>query len=149
MIPFSLLWGGFALFWEASVLTTDAPFFFKLWGIPFVLAGVYIIFGRFIVDAKQRTKTFYAVTNERVIIISGLFSRKVKSLNLRTLTDISLDEKSDGSGTISFGSSNSSPWWSSGMAFPGWGPQPAPSFELIQAAKSVYETIRNAQRQAS
>lgn len=150
MIPFSLLWGGFAIFWEAGVLMTGAPFFFKLWGIPFVLAGLYIIFGRFIVDAKQRSKTYYGVTNERIIIVSGLFSRRIKSLNLRTLTDISLDEKTNGSGTISFGPTSATPWWSGGMSFPGWGSQPpAPSFEMIQSAKVVYETIRNAQRQAS
>jgi hypothetical protein len=149
MIPFSLLWCGFAVFWEMGVLTTGAPFFFKLWGVPFVLAGLYFVFGRFIVDARQRAKTYYGVTNERVMIVSGLFSRKLKSLNLKTLTDVSLEEKSDGSGTITFGASTPMPWWSSGMAFPGWGPQSAPGFEMIQNAKQVYETIRTAQRQAN
>lgn len=62
MIPFSLLWCGFAIFWEVSALTI-APsdkavgFIFPLFGIPFVLAGLYFVFGRFIFDAKSREKT--------------------------------------------------------------------------------------------
>lgn len=131
------------------MIATDAPFFFKLWGIPFVLVGLYIIAGRFFVDAKQRSKTYYGVTNERVIIVSGLLSRKIKSLNLRTLTDVSLDEKSDGSGTITFGATNPMSRWSGGMSWPGWGQQFTPSFELIREAKKVYDIIRSAQRNAS
>lgn len=144
MIPFSLLWGGFAIFWETGVIISGAPFFFMLWGIPFVLVGLYIIFGRFIVDAKQRERTFYGVTNQRVVIVSGLTSRKVKSLNLRTLSDVSLSEKSDRSGTITFGPSHPMSGWWGGTTWPGM-PQAVPSFEMIPDAKNVYEKIREVQ----
>ena len=134
LIPFSLLWGGFAFFWEFSVLRSGAPFFFRLWGIPFVLMGCYLIFGRFLVDRRQREKTVYGVTNERAIIVSGLFTRTVKSLNLRTLTDVSLEERGNGSGTITFGQANPYAWWLSGA---GWWPGMAaapPAFVLIPRA---------------
>ncbi len=145
MVPFSLLWCGFAIFWEASVITGGAPFFFMLWGIPFVLVGLYIVFGRFILDAKQRQKTFYGLTDNRIIIISGLFSRKVKSLNLRTISDISLSEKSDKKGTIAFGPTNYMASLFGGMQWPGM-PATSPSFELIPNAKTVYDKIRVAQQ---
>ena len=103
VIPFSLLWCGFAIFWEASVFKGNAPFFFRLWGVPFVLIGLYIVFGRFFADARTRARTYYGVTSERIIIVSGMFSRQIKSLSLRTLTDVSLTERGDGSGTITFG----------------------------------------------
>ena len=146
-IPFSLMWGGFAIFWESSVLTSNAPGFFVLWGIPFVLVGLYLIVGRFFFEAKQRAHTFYAVTNERILIVTGVFNRKVKSLNLRTLSDISLTEGKNNEGTISFG--GGSPFSSMFGGFSGWpgmGSQMEPRFELIAGAKPVFETIRGAQR---
>jgi hypothetical protein len=149
MIPFSLLWGGFAFFWEYTVIATDkAPLFFRLWGIPFVGVGLYMIVGRFLFDAKQRATTFYGVTSQRVVIVSGMSSRKVKSLNLRTLSDLSLDERAEGKGSISFGPSNPFAQWTSGMVWPGM-QQSAPTFELIDGARSVFEIIRKAQRTAT
>ena len=136
LIPFSLMWGGFAIFWEFSVILTGAPFLFKLWGIPFVLIGIYIIFGRFIVDAKSRAKTIYAVTNQRIIIISALFGRKIKSLNLRNLPELTLNEKSDGSGTITFGSTSAFNAWGN-SSWPNAQQAQVPSFEMINNVRQV------------
>jgi len=151
-IPFSLMWGGFAIFWEYSAITqtSHAPgpvaVIFPLFGLPFVAVGLYLIFGRFFADAHNRSRTFYGVTNERIIIISGIFSHQTKSLQLRTLTDVSLTQRANGSGTITFGPTNIMNGFSPGGGWPGSGRYAAPSFDLIEKAKDVYDIIRSAQR---
>jgi hypothetical protein len=144
LIPFSLLWGGFAIFWEAGVIHSNAPFFFRLWGIPFVLVGIYLIVGRFFMDSKIRSKTVYGVTNERILIVSGFFSRNFRSLNLKTLSEINLSEKSDGTGTITFGP-NYPIFQNPGAGWPGSNKYASPSFELIERARDVYDIIRRVQ----
>jgi hypothetical protein len=146
LIPFSIMWGGFAIFWEASVLADGAPWFLALWGIPFVLVGLYIMLGRFWVDARRRAVTVYAVTSERVVIVSGVFARRLKSLGIDTITDLSLTERGDGGGTITFGPVPPFYSWYGGAGWPGFGHEAVPSFELATDAREVYEIIRGAQR---
>ena len=93
--------------------------------------------------AKKRSKTFYGLTNERAIIISGLFRKNVKSLNLRALSDVSMSEKDNGIGTILFGRENQMASMFMGGGFPGMGGSTAPKFELIENAKQVYNQLRN------
>jgi len=146
MIPFSLLWGGFAVFWEWSVLRGHTPIFFALWGVPFVLMGLYIVAGRFFADAALRRKTVYAVTNQRVIIVSGLFKPSIKSLNLRSLYDISLQERSDGTGTVILGPSGPLGAFA-GTSWPASRRQLSPpALEGIRDARLVYNKIREAQK---
>lgn len=146
LIPFSLLWGGFALFWEGSVVSSGAPFFFMIWGIPFILVGLYIIVGRFFVDMAQRAHTYYALTSERVIIISGLINKNTKALKLNGLQEINISTRSNGRGTITFGPSSPMSWLYSGSGFPNMGRYNiAPSFELIDDARMVYHQIKSLQ----
>lgn len=148
-IPFSMLWGGFAIFWEYSAFIHGAPPFFLLFGVVFVAIGLYLIVGRFYVDAKQRARTVYAVTTDRVLIISGLGGQKIQSLALRTLSDVSLTESKDGFGSISFG--NSFPLTSlfGGMSWPGMGRFSGPRLDTINNSKQVYQIIREAQKNAT
>jgi hypothetical protein len=76
LIPLRLMWGGCAIFWEASVLglfsfghSRPAPSFFARWGIPFVVLGQYAIWGRFLTADWRKRRTFYAVTNRRVLAV--------------------------------------------------------------------------------
>lgn len=149
MIPFSLLWGGFAIFWETSVILSNAPIFFWLFGVPFVLIGLHLIVGRFFTDARTRAQTFYGLTNDRIIITSGKHGKRVQSLSLSTLGDISLDEREDGTGTITFASASPLGRFGNFGTWPSVGAtrgQMPPSFEMIPQAKKVYEMIRGAQR---
>jgi hypothetical protein len=79
----------------------------------------------------------------------GLGRRKVKSLDLRTMTDVSTTERADGSGVITFGPQIIDPFMGRGFG-PFVGNNSAgPSFDQIDQAKSVYELIRTAQRRTS
>ena len=143
LIPFSLMWGGFAIFWEASVITSNAPFFFRLWGIPFVVVGLYLMVGRFVVDARARSRTAYAITDERVLIISGQLGASVRSLSLSNLPELTLEERPDRTATITFGPAPSQ--WQSGR----WlGSSAASGFalEAIPEARAVYDRIPSAEQ---
>jgi hypothetical protein len=143
MIPFSLMWGGFAFFWELSVFSSNAPIFFRLWGIPFVLVGIYIIAGRFFFDAKIRAGTLYGLTNKRAIIISGLLSKKTTSINLKNISEVQVTKKSDGSGTIILGASNPLQFFQN-ASWPG-ATKGTPSFEGIQNVDLVKKYIHQYQ----
>jgi hypothetical protein len=141
LIPFSLLWGGFALFWNIGVWTTGAPHIFKLWGLPFLVAGLYVTVGRFFVDTKLRQRLTYAVTDRRVLIVKDRASLTTTSLDLRRLPALELAERPNGFGTIRFGSSGG---WSGGRNFGIWQPalDPTPQFIRIPNARAVYRLIQ-------
>jgi hypothetical protein len=143
LIPFSLLWCGFAVFWVITAAT--AAGFFALFGLPFVAIGLMLVFGRFIIDARQRDKTLYGLTDQRIIIKTGLFKTTVKSLNIKTLSDIEYSEKADGTGTISMGPKNPMHLWGNGMS---WLPnsKATPSLDLIDDVRMVYNKIIAIQR---
>ena len=146
LIPFSLLWAGFAFFWEWSVIQSGAPLLFALWGVPFVLMGIYIVVGRFFVESWQRSRTHYAVTNERVLVVDGIRRTTLKSVQLTGLADISFEEHADGVGTITFGSSSVPAIFRSLSVWPGIRERMGLQFDLVPDAKAVFDLIRSAQK---
>ncbi|OEE59304.1 hypothetical protein A1OQ_20375 [Enterovibrio norvegicus FF-162] len=147
LIPFSLLWCGFAIFWEVSVLLSGAPFFFLLFGGVFVIIGLNFVFGRFFWDSLQRSKTFYGISDDRVVIVSGVFQKSINSLSLRTLSNLSVKESTNGQGTIFLGQVSFTESMYGGMSFPG-APKGTPKLELVNDAKRVFKTLIDAQKSA-
>lgn len=139
-IPFSLLWCGFAIFMLVSNLQTSDSLMFSLFGVPFVLMGLMMVFGRFIVDAKARANTIYGLTNDRIIIKSGIFSKQIKSMNINSLMALEYTEKPDGSGTINLGPKNPYTIMAHGMS---WMPnvETQPQLESIPNVRQVYDQI--------
>jgi hypothetical protein len=147
LIPFSLLWGGFAIFWEVTAVSSGAPLFFWLWGIPFVAIGLYFIFGRILVARREAARTFYAITDRRVIIQSGAFRSTFTELDLRDLPASQLEEQSDGSGTIVLGPSVG--FWRMPPGWPLAGVYGrAPTIEAIPGVARVYEILQEAKASA-
>ena len=149
LIPFSLVWCGFSVYWERSVLERGSPGFFALYGVPFVVIGLYLVVGRFVVDAFRRQRTFYGLTPRRAIIVSGLFNREVRSLQLESIGEMSVTERGDHSGTVSLGAATSPGGWGPKMMAPSWpGAEKylPPSFEMIEDVRKVYEQIREHRR---
>ncbi len=148
LVPFSVMWGGFAIFWEAQGFSTGASLFFRLWGIPFVLVGTNLMVGRFLFDARSRRHIYYGLTNQRVIVIGGRMSNRINTYPLSRIPEIKLDLYADGTGTIDFEKparrhgkygGNSGCWHSDAMS----------KLERITDARFVYDTIVDLQRSIS
>lgn len=155
MIPFSLVWGGFAIFWElaaSGVLFGSSghgspPIFFPLFGLPFVLVGLYFMFGRFFYRSWINKRTCYVVTNKRVINISlGIKGRNVQATFIRDIPTINKSIGGNGVGTLVFGNSrgmmgyygNTGMEWMGSNSVVGAVPQ---SFYDIRDANAVYELL--------
>ncbi len=136
LIPFSILWSGFVTFWIYITYTSGAPLFFIFFSVPFVLVGLFLLFGRFFYDVKQRENTIYGLTEKRIIIKSGIYSRKIQSIALETLPDIQYREKQDGSGTILLGKS----WIRQSRIIKNY------KLDLIPDVKKVFNKITEQQR---
>ena len=135
LVPFSLMWGGFALFWESMVISGGAPLVMILFGLPFVCIGLYLIAGRFFWDANVRARTRYAVTDRAAYIVVDGFRGAVRRFAGSVLDDVGIERKDDGSGTLRFGPAV--PATSGARAL-----LPQNAFESIRDVDRAYDAVR-------
>ena len=99
LIPFSLVWLGFVIFWLTAVISSGAPSFFVLFGSVFLVIGLLMAVGRFFIKAARKRRTRYGVTNSRVIVVEG---NRVTDAPVRGQS-ASIEVKPDGYGSIVIG----------------------------------------------
>jgi hypothetical protein len=104
-VPISLLFLGFFIY--VSVIGWPA---FTLFGMLAICVALYWTVGRFLIDARIRRRTHYAVTDRRVLIARPSPYRSVswpqpifREVQLNQRPDISLIEHRGGRGTVRFG----------------------------------------------
>lgn len=150
LVPFSLLWGGFAIFWElgasgfwGSNSRAGNPWVFGMfWGIPFVLVGQYMIWGRFFYASWKKKRTHYAITNRRVIVVQDGWKRQMASAYLDTLPTLIKEGGSDGMGTLRF--AQAEPMWTGRRGWGAWDGMTVgsvPTFVDIHDVDYVYRLV--------
>lgn len=151
MIPFSLVWCGFAVFWTYTAARQGAPLFFDVWGAMFVCIGLFLVFGRFALDAWLRRRMSYAVTNRRILIQRGAPFSKFTSIDIERLPDVQMEGERAGRGNLRFGSAGSSSGYPSyGYARMSWLPalDPVPQFLGIEGPQRVLDLVMKASQDA-
>jgi hypothetical protein len=148
-IPGSLAWCGFAIFWASTATRASlaGPALIGVLFVPLgrmlVVIGLYFVVGRFIVDAWVRRRVYYAVTDQRILIERGAPLWRFTALNIARLPDITLEERSNGRGTIRFEESD--------RRMRAWSPSldPTPQLLSIEDARRVFDLIQRSRARAS
>jgi hypothetical protein len=155
-----------AIAWEGSALVSlitglrmgDLPVWMPfsliiifLLGLPFFLLAAFLLVGRFYYDRKRRRCTHYLLSNQRIIIFSGMFKKRAqRSIPLTAIKRLYLHPHDNQRASIHF-SPDTWLWWimlGPVWWFPLWldveAYQP-PVFERIEKGEALFQLIKQAQ----
>jgi|SRR5579872_6324104 len=157
LVLFSLLAGGFTILWETLAIWSlwsmpshiGRSVLMILFGIPLFVDGQYRMWGRFRYAAWKKKKTYYAVTDRRVIVIHNYRERQVASAEISALTTLLKEKYSDEVGTIRFVPSPAliARTWSEMITLDKWeiwdplSVKRGPVFEDVEDVDAVYQLI--------
>jgi|SRR5579871_866193 hypothetical protein len=102
-VPFT----AFAVFWLVQVMKIDKSanmaigYFFPLWGLMFVGIGLFLLL-RPVISAGKARSTVYAITDQRLFIASGAWTRRVDSYGPEQIASLERTERANGFGDIVF-----------------------------------------------
>lgn len=151
-IPFGIFWTGFSIFWEGAAIKaaldpstrTAASWAMPLFGVPFILIGLYLIGGRFFYKKWRKKRTYYAVTNKRILVVKNTRRRDLQGAYLEAIPVVNKSIRRDGRGTITFGNSTPGAWMYEDAGFDFLGAYYAdrsPTFRDVPDAEKVYRLV--------
>jgi len=124
-----------------------------LWGIPFVIIGLYLIVGRFFHKSYRKKHTYYFVTNQRVIILTDTGRKKISAAFIEQVPAINKTNASNGQGTLRFGNTTimDTYYGNSGLEFFAgmYGANPAPTFYDVPDVDHVYQLVNRIRKQTA
>ena len=113
-------------------------------GIPFLLVGFYLALGRFIFKVWRKKRTYYAVTNLRVLALTKIRGRRLMALYLEEIPALNKSVRPDGIGTVFFARSPFIASWcgNTGMnCSTGFDRKDFMAFYDVRGAGSVYGLV--------
>jgi hypothetical protein len=144
----------FALLAMARILADPKPMpmdgfvFLTFWFVGVGSVSIYFVFGRFWLDARRRQRIHYTLTNQRVIICSGLIVPKKTVVDLASINNLSWESALHGRGHVLFAprSEAIAAWFHPGFNpwYLGLG---VPAFELVDEPERLFELVRTGRTQ--
>ncbi|WP_160690515.1 hypothetical protein [Clostridium sp. C2-6-12] len=127
----SLVWIVFGIRIMSGVMVqnTNKPMPWQvcfLLAIPFVVVGFYNLIGKAIIRKHKKEKTFYAITNKRLLILEVGAKERIISKYISRINKVDAIIRNNGMGTIEFGEN-----------------YPDSEFSDINDVQNVYELIDN------
>jgi hypothetical protein len=104
LIPFSIFWVNNLLQSIGHISELAIPTQFPFVFIPyfFLAVGVYLLVGRFIHKYFLKKNTYYAVTDQRVVIVADFLGRQIQTAFLKDIPTIEKSINAKGVGTLVF-----------------------------------------------
>ncbi|MCB8923108.1 MAG: hypothetical protein H6662_16090 [Ardenticatenaceae bacterium] len=149
VIVFILFGLGTSIAWIYGILSNDIPKFLLIFMVLGIAQMLFMGVGSFLKDLQIRKNLSYALTNKRIIITSNSNAPKIRSLNLQSVSDMSLTQHHNKTGTILFGSAPANTYWIVSTSLHVFNQNMPPSFDMIDDAKMVFDLIRKTQQALS
>jgi hypothetical protein len=99
---FGMVFFSFAIFWIGEAWQPDAPIFFPLFGLPFVLVGLGIMLSPLWAWWEAKNWLIYVLTDQRIMIIRLFPRHKVETFGPDDITKMERTTSPDGSGNLIF-----------------------------------------------
>jgi hypothetical protein len=141
LIPFSIFACSFFSVWSYFAIR-HFPIPLKFLSCLAIGFGFYLAYGRFLLDARRRFNTIYAITNRRCLWINERKQSVEQALALQGDREISLINLGS-VGTIAFGPRNGIGYMYMRAMGVGSLPQATAEFEMIEHAERVHATVRS------